>query len=277
MTACLSVRDLSVVAGAKPILHPISFTVSAGETVAVTGESGSGKSTLARALMGLLPDGFKTSGQIIFEGKDLTTFPERAFRDLRGRRIAMVFQEPMTALNPIRRIGKQIGDTLRLHGAVPSRNIAAHVQQLLDRVGLSRSGVSAQAYPHVLSGGQRQRVLLAMAIACKPALLIADEFTTALDSRTQAEMMDLVKELAVEHEMGVLMISHDLGVIRRQAQRVLVLQQGHLVESNETEQLFDAPRHPYTRALLSMSLHGTSHPPLTRIPVPTDVSKGVQR
>jgi len=277
MTACLSVRDLSVVAGAKPILHPISFTVSAGETVAVTGESGSGKSTLARALMGLLPDGFKTSGQIIFEGKDLTTLPESEFRDLRGRRIAMVFQEPMTALNPIRRIGKQISDTLRLHGAVPSRDIAPHVQQLLDRVGLSRAGVSAQAYPHALSGGQRQRVLLAMAIACKPALLIADEFTTALDSRTQAEMMDLVKELAVEHEMGVLMISHDLGVIRRQAQRVLVLQQGYLVESNETEQLFVAPRHPYTRALLSMSLHGTSHPPLTRIPVPTDVSKGVQR
>ncbi|GAC88202.1 ABC transporter dipeptide transport DppD [Gluconobacter thailandicus F149-1 = NBRC 100600] len=276
MTDLLSVRELSVLAGAKPILHPLSFTVSAGETVAVTGESGSGKSTLARALMRLLPDGFKTSGQIIFEGQDLAALPERDFRDLRGRRIAMVFQEPMTALNPIRRIGKQIGDTLKLHGALSSPDIATHVQQLLDRVGLSHAGVSAQSYPHALSGGQRQRVLLAMAIACKPALLIADEFTTALDSRTQAEVMDLVQELAVEHEMGILMISHDLGVIRRQAQRVLVLQQGHLVESNETEQLFDTPRHPYTRALLGMSLHGTNHPPLTRIPVPVDVSEGVQ-
>lgn len=276
MTVCLSVQNLSVLSGAKFILHPLSFTVSAGETVAVTGESGSGKSTLARALMGLLPDGFETSGQATFEGQNLTTLPERAFRDLRGRRIAMVFQEPMTALNPIRPIGKQIGDTLRLHGTVSSRDISAHVQQLVDRVGLSNAGVSAGAYPHALSGGQRQRVLLAMAIACKPALLIADEFTTALDSKTQAEMMDLVKGLAVDHGMAVLMISHDLGIIRRHAQRVLVLQQGCLVESNEAEQLFNAPRHPYTRALLSMSLHGTSHPPLTRIPVPSDATEGSQ-
>ncbi|MFT9449406.1 ATP-binding cassette domain-containing protein [Gluconobacter japonicus] len=276
MTVCLSVQKLSVLSGAKLILHPLSFTVSAGEAVAVTGESGSGKSTLARALMGLLPDGFEASGQVTFKGQNLTTLPERAFRDLRGRRIAMVFQEPMTALNPIRTIGKQIGDTLKLHGAVSSRDISAHVQQLLDRVGLSNAGVSAGAYPHALSGGQRQRVLLAMAIACKPALLIADEFTTALDSKTQAEMMDLVKGLAVDNGMAILMISHDLGIIRRHAQRVLVLQQGCLVENNETEQLFNAPRHPYTRALLSMSLHGTSHPPLTRIPVPSDATAGSQ-
>jgi len=276
MTTLLSVQDLAVLSGAKSILHPLSFTISPGETVAVTGESGSGKSTLAHALVGLLPDGFKTSGQIIFEGQDLAALSERTFRDLRGRRIAMVFQEPMTALNPIRRIGQQIGDTLRLHNAFSSRDIASHVQTLLDRVGLSSVGISAEAYPHALSGGQRQRVLLAMAIACKPALLIADEFTTALDSKTQADVMDLVKDLSVEHGMAVLMISHDLGIIRRHAQRVLVLQQGCLVESNETEQLFDWPQHPYTRSLLSMSLHGTGHPPLTHIPVPSDVAEGIQ-
>lgn len=275
MSRLLCVQNLSVRAGSTAILHPLSFTINAGETVAVTGESGSGKSTLARTLMGLLPDGFETSGQALFEDQNLISLPERQFRSLRGQKIAMVFQEPMTALNPIRRIGQQIGDTFRLHTAMTGREIKEAVHQLLDRVGLS-ARVSANDYPHTLSGGQRQRVLLAIAIACKPALLIADEFTTALDSQTQAEVMDLVQDLASENQMAILMISHDLGLIRYKARHVLVLQHGTLVESAKTETLFSAPQHPYTRALLSMSLHGVNHPPLTRLPVPENLASGVE-
>ncbi|MBS0994214.1 ABC transporter ATP-binding protein [Gluconobacter cerinus] len=276
MSRLLSVQNLSVRAGSTAILHPLSFTMNAGETIAVTGESGSGKSTLARTLMGLLPDGFETSGQALFEEQNLISLPEHQFRSLRGQKIAMVFQEPMTALNPIRRIGQQIGDTFRLHTAMTGREIKEAVHQLLDRVGLSRAGVSANDYPHTLSGGQRQRVLLAIAIACKPALLIADEFTTALDSQTQAEVMDLVQDLASENQMAILMISHDLGLIRHKASHVLVLQHGTLVESAKTETLFSAPQHPYTRALLSMSLHGVNHPLLTRLPVPENLASGVE-
>ncbi len=276
MSHLLSVQNLSVRAGSTAILHPLSFTMNAGETVAVTGESGSGKSTLARTLMGLLPDGFETSGQALFEDQNLISLPESQFRSLRGQKIAMVFQEPMTALNPIRRIGQQIGDTFRLHTAMTGREIKEAVHQLLDRVGLSRAGVSANDYPHTLSGGQRQRVLLAIAIACKPALLIADEFTTALDSQIQAEVMDLVQDLASENQMAILMISHDLGLIRHKASHVLVLQHGTLVESAKTETLFSAPQHSYTRALLSMSLHGVNHPPLTRLPVPENLASGVE-
>lgn len=276
MSSLLAVQDLAVQAGSTTLLHPMSFTINAGETVAVTGESGSGKSTLARGLMKLLPDSFSTSGKVLFDGRNVLDLQEYQMRNLRGRRVAMVFQEPMTALNPIRRIGEQIADTLRLHRAALKRDIPARVQQLLERVGLSAAGISARAYPHALSGGQRQRVLLAMAIACNPALLIADEFTTALDSRTQAEVMNLVKDLAAEHGMSVLMISHDLGVIRHHAQRVLVMQHGRLVEAAETEQLFNTPQHPYTRALLSMSLHGTHHLPLTRLPVPANTVGGLQ-
>ncbi|MBS1040239.1 ABC transporter ATP-binding protein [Gluconobacter cerinus] len=275
MTSLLSVQNLSVRAGSTAILHPLSFTINAGETVAITGESGSGKSTLARTLMGLLPDGFETSGQALFEDQNLISLPEHQFRSLRGQKIAMVFQEPMTALNPVRRIGQQIGDTFRLHTAMTGREIKEAVNQLLDRVGLS-ARVSANDYPHTLSGGQRQRVLLAIAIACKPALLIADEFTTALDSQTQAEVMDLVQDLASENQMAILMISHDLGLIRHKARHVLVLQHGTLVERAKTEILFSAPQHPYTRALLSMSLHGVNHPPLTRLPVPENLASGVE-
>ena len=271
MSTVLEVRDMAVQAGNAHILYPVSFSVEAGQTVAVTGESGSGKSTLARAIMGLLPKEFSLTGEIIFEKQDLKSLPENAMCRLRGNRIAMVFQEPMTALNPIRRIGHQIADTLRLHTQASRQDIKARTQVLLDRVGLTKAGVSPQAYPHMLSGGQRQRVLLAMAIACRPRLLIADEFTTALDARTQAEIMALVGELARENEMAVLLISHDLGLIRHYADNVLVMRHGKIVERGETGQIFMAPAHPYTQALLSVSLHGTHHEPLRPIPVPAAI------
>ena len=271
MSVVLEVRDLAVQAGNIDILHPMSFIVEAGQTVAVTGESGSGKSTLARAIMGLLPEEFSLTGEIIFENQNLKSLPENAMRLLRGNRIAMVFQEPMTALNPIRRIGNQIADTLRLHGQTSGHDIKARTQTLLDRVGLTKAGVSQKAYPHMLSGGQRQRVLLAMAIACRPSLLVADEFTTALDARTQAEIMVLVEELARENNMAVLLISHDLGLIRHYAKNTVIMRNGKIVESGDTEQIFTAPSHPYTQALLSVSLHGTRHEPLRPIPVPAAI------
>jgi len=271
MSTVLEIRDLAVQAGSANILYPVSFSVDAGQTVAVTGESGSGKSTLARAIMGLLPKEFSLTGEIIFEKQDLKSLPENAMCRLRGSQIAMVFQEPMTALNPIRRIGHQITDTLRLHTQASRQDIKASTQVLLDRVGLTKAGVSPKAYPHTLSGGQRQRVLLAMAIACRPSLLIADEFTTALDARTQAEVMGLVEELARENDMAVLLISHDLGLIRHYAQNVLIMRDGKIVESGGTEQIFSAPSHPYTQALLSVSLHGTHREPLRHIPVPAAI------
>lgn len=271
MSTALEVRDMAVQAGNANILFPISFTVEAGQTVAITGESGSGKSTLAKAIMGLLPKEFSLSGEIFFEGQDLKSMPENAMCRLRGNRIAMVFQEPMKALNPIRRIGDQIADTLRLHTKASRQDIKASTKILLDRVGLTKAGVSPQAYPHVLSGGQRQRVMLAMAIACRPKLLIADEFTTALDARTQAEIMALVRELALENDMAVLLISHDLGLIRHYAENVLIMRHGKIVARGETEQIFTAPSHPYVQALLSVSLHGTHHESLRPIPVPAAI------
>lgn len=273
MNTVLDVRNLAVQAGSTSILHPLSFTIQSGQIVAVTGESGSGKSTLAKAITGLLPDNFTLTGAILFEKQDLAPLPDNALRKLRGSHIGTVFQEPMTALNPIRNIGNQIADTLRLHGNTTRLDIKTRTHDLLERVGLSKSNVSPKAYPHTLSGGQRQRVLLAMAIACRPKLLIADEFTTALDARTQADIMALVQELTCENDMANLLISHDLGLIRRYAQHVLVMRDGKIVESGGVEQIFSHPSHPYTRALLSVSLHGTQRTPLSRIPVPAAIYK----
>ncbi|MBS1102952.1 ABC transporter ATP-binding protein [Gluconobacter sp. Dm-62] len=267
MMPLLHVHALSVQSLARPILHNLSFALEPGKILAVTGESGSGKSTLALSLMGLLPPDFQAQGSIRLENMELSTLSEPDWCKIRGKRLAMVFQEPMTALNPTRRIGAQIGDTFRLHTTLSHREIGAQTRILLEQVGLSKAGVNERAYPHQLSGGQRQRVLLAMALACQPALLIADEFTTALDARTQAAIMALVTRRCETHGMAVLMISHDLGLVRRHADHVLVMKDGTCVEQGPTASVFGAPRHPYTQALLAMSLHGTARIPLTPLPV----------
>ena len=266
MTPLLQVRDLSVHSPAQPILHTLSFTLEAGKILAVIGESGSGKSTLALSLMGLLPAGFQPHGEIRLNDENLLTLTEPQWCQIRGKTLGMVFQEPMSALNPTRRIGAQIADTLRLHTTLTRSEIRDQTLSLMEQVGLLKAGVSERAYPHQLSGGQRQRALLAMALACKPALLIADEFTTALDARTRADVMTLVNQHTQTHRMALLMISHDLGLVRHHADHVLVLKDGICVEQGPTVSIFDAPAHPYTQALLAMSLHGAAHTPLTRLP-----------
>lgn len=267
MSPLLHVRNLSVQSLGRPILHDVSFTLEPGQILAVTGESGSGKSTLALSLMGLLPPGFQAHGSIRFEETELLARSEQDWWRIRGKRLGMVFQEPMTALNPTRRIGTQIGDTFRLHTTLSRCEIDMQTRILMEQIGLSEAGVSERAYPHQLSGGQRQRVLLAMALACQPKLLIADEFTTALDARTQATMMALVTRRCETQGMAVLMISHDLGLVRRHADHVLVMKDGACVEQGTTASVFDAPHHPYTQALLAMSLHGAARTPLTPLPV----------
>ncbi|MBS1066443.1 ATP-binding cassette domain-containing protein [Gluconobacter kondonii] len=269
MTPLLQVRDLSVHSLARPILHSLSFTLEAGQILAVIGESGSGKSTLALSLMGLLPAGFQPHGEIRLNDENLLTLTEPQWCQIRGKTLGMVFQEPMSALNPTRRIGAQIADTLRLHTTLTRSEIRDQTLSLMEQVGLLKAGVNERAYPHQLSGGQRQRALLAMALACKPALLIADEFTTALDARTRADVMALVHHHTKTHRMAVLMISHDLGLVRHHADHVLVLKDGICVEQGPTASIFDAPAHPYTQALLAMSLHGAAHTPLTRLPAYT--------
>lgn len=272
MSALLRVDDLAVRlrpggrGAAGTVLDGVSFTLAAGETLAVVGESGCGKSMLALALMGLLPPGATASGAVRLDGADLLTLPEPALCALRGRRLAMVFQEPMTALNPVRPIGWQIAEGMRLHLRLGRAEAAARTRRLLDRVGLPPARVSPDAYPHTLSGGQRQRVLIAMALACDPALLIADEFSTALDMTTQARILELLGELAAERRMALLLITHDLGLAAQAAARVLVLYAGRVVESGATRPVFQAAAHPYTRGLLAATLHGRAVPPGQPLP-----------
>ncbi|MEN3166293.1 ABC transporter ATP-binding protein [Gluconobacter sp. OJB] len=269
MNPLLQVRDLSIHSPLQPILHALSFTLEPGKILAIIGESGSGKSTLALSLMGLLPSGFQPQGEVRLNDKNLLTLTEPQWCQIRGKTLGMVFQEPMSALNPTRRIDAQIGDTLRLHTALTRHEIRTQTHILMEQFGLLQFGMSERSYPYQLSGGQRQRALLAMALACRPDLLIADEFTTALDARTRADVMALVHQHTAMHRMAVLMISHDLGLVRHHADNVLVLKDGICVEQGPTASIFDAPAHPYTQALLAMSLHGAAHTPLTRLPVYT--------
>ena len=232
-------------------LRDVSFAIERGETLGLVGESGCGKSMTALALMGLLPEGARLDGSVRFEGRELVGASEGALRALRGNRIAMVFQEPMTALNPLHRIGAQIAEPLLLHQRLDASAARAEALRLLDRVRLPQAAERLDAYPHQLSGGQRQRVMIAMALACSPALLIADEPTTALDVTIQRQILDLIGELVREERMALLLISHDLGVIARNVQRTLVMYGGTVVESGPTLELFRRRAHPYTRALLA--------------------------
>ncbi len=256
MTELLRIQNLTVdlPAGAdRPhALHDLSLSVNAGEIVCVVGESGSGKSLTAGAILGLLPQGVRASGgQVLWEGQDLLQLSPAALRRLRGRRIGMIFQEPMTALNPLRTIGDQIGEVFRTHTRLAGAEIRRRTLELLDAVRLPDPAHALGAYPHELSGGQRQRAMIAMALALEPALLIADEPTTALDVTTQAQILHLIHDLQRRRGTAVLFITHDFGVVAQIADRVAVMQRGVLVESGSADDVLERPRHPYTRALIA--------------------------
>jgi peptide/nickel transport system ATP-binding protein len=249
----LDVADLRVTLatsrGPADALRDVSFTLQRGQTLGLIGESGCGKSITALALMGLLPDGARVAGSMRFDGTELTTLPEADWCRLRGNRLAMVFQEPMTALNPLHTIGTQIAESLRLHTGLTGAAARAEALRLLERVQLPQARERLDAHPHQLSGGQRQRVVIAIALACGPDLLIADEPTTALDVTLQREVLDLIDELVREDGMALLLISHDLGVMADRVQRLLVMYGGTVAESGPTAEVFARRWHPYTRGL----------------------------
>jgi peptide/nickel transport system ATP-binding protein len=233
-------------------VEDVSLSLDRGEILCIVGESGSGKSVSTGAIMGLLPRGLKAAGRIVFEGRDILGRGEAEMRELRGSRIGMIFQEPMTALNPLMRVGDQIAEVMQVHGRGRG---GERVQALLEAVGLPDPPQLARAYPHRLSGGQRQRVMIAMALALEPALLIADEPTTALDVTTQMQILRLIREIQQRQGMGVLFITHDFGVVAEIADRVVVMQHGKVVESGTAGEVLNAPRHPYTRALIAAVPH----------------------
>jgi peptide/nickel transport system ATP-binding protein len=251
----LAVQDLRVTLqtarGPADALREVSFSMARGDTVGLIGESGCGKSITALALMGLLPEGAQVSGSIRFEGRELSTLPEEQLCRVRGNRIGMVFQEPMTALNPLHTVGRQIGESLRLHKGLSGAAARAQALRLLERVQLPQAAQRLDAYPHQLSGGQRQRVVIAIALACGPELLVADEPTTALDVTIQREVLDLIRELVREDGMGLLLISHDLGVMADSVARLLVMYGGTVVESGPTAAVFGRLAHPYSRGLFA--------------------------
>ncbi|WP_386624774.1 ABC transporter ATP-binding protein [Sulfitobacter geojensis] len=243
------------------ILRDVTLSIDAGEIVAVTGESGSGKSMTALAVMGLLPKGTRTKGHILLGDQELTQLSEPDLCKMRGSDMGMVFQEPMTALNPVQTIGAQVAETIRIHDANISRADAeAQAAATLTRVGLPQDRFPLSRYPHELSGGQRQRVVIAMAIALRPRLLIADEPTTALDVTTQAQILDLLKSLAREDGMGLLMITHDLAVVADMADRIIVMRNGQIVEQGATQSLLRDMQHPYTKMLFAASNHQVDLP-----------------
>jgi peptide/nickel transport system ATP-binding protein len=237
--------------GPAPALRNVNFSLARGETLGLIGESGCGKSLTALALMGLLPASAMVEGSVKLNGRELVGLTDHELCELRGNRIAMIFQEPMTALNPLHTIGAQIGESLRLHRGMARAAARAEALRLLERVKLPNASQRLDAYPHQLSGGQRQRVTIAIALACGPELLIADEPTTALDVTIQAEILALIDELVRDSGMALLMISHDLGVMARMVSRMLVMYAGSVVESGPTDAVFAQLAHPYTRGLFA--------------------------
>jgi peptide/nickel transport system ATP-binding protein len=250
----------------------ISFAVEAGETVAIVGESGCGKSVTANSILRLVPQPpGRIAGAIRFEGRDLLKLSERAMREVRGNDISMVFQEPMTSLNPVLTIGRQIAEPLRLHQGLPRKQVEERVVEMLGLVGIAEPRRRAREYPHQLSGGMRQRVMIAMALACHPKLLIADEPTTALDVTIQAQILGLMADLKSRVGAAIILITHDLGVVAEIAKRVMVMYAGRKVEEAPVAELFRSPRHPYTQGLLNAvpklgSSLGARGPKLAEIP-----------
>ena len=234
-------------------VNNVSFDVAAGETVAIVGESGSGKSVTALSILRLIPDppGHIESGEILFDGKDLLKMSDAEIRAVRGDRIAMIFQEPMSSLNPSLTVGMQVGEPINLHRKLPWSQALEKARELLGMVRMSDTASRVSAYPHQFSGGMRQRAMIAMALACEPQLIIADEPTTALDVTVQAQILDLLKDLADRTGSALVLITHDLGVVARYADRVVVMYAGRVVESAPAAQLYARPRHPYTQGLMA--------------------------
>jgi peptide/nickel transport system ATP-binding protein len=252
MSELLRIEGLTVTPAAdaqRQLVNNVSFALASGKTTCVVGESGSGKSLTALSVMGLLPPALRRqSGHILFQGNDLTTYSPAQMREVRGKRIGMIFQEPMTSLNPVLNIGYQIGEPLSVHLGLSGKALKTKVAALLEQVGIPAE--RASSYPDELSGGQRQRVMIAMSIACEPVMLIADEPTTALDVTVQAQILALLAELKQRMNMGMLFITHDFGVVADIADDVVVMFRGEVVESGPVGEVLGNPQHPYTRALL---------------------------
>ncbi|WP_114963442.1 ABC transporter ATP-binding protein [Tritonibacter mobilis] len=264
----LDISNLSLSIGALPILRDVTLSIAAGEILAVTGESGSGKSMTAFSVMRLLPQAAKIQGAIYLEDEDLCALSEDEMCQRRGRDIGMVFQEPMTALNPVMTIGAQVMETILLHTDTSAADAQAEAARVLTRVGLPPERFPMDRYPHELSGGQRQRVVIAMAIALRPKLLIADEPTTALDVTTQAQILDLLRDLVREYGMGLMIITHDLAVVADLADRIVVMRKGEVVERGPTLSVLTHQRHPYTRMLFEASAHKVALPAAPEAPAP---------
>ena len=256
-TPVLQVRDLSTrfrtERGSVLAVDRVSFEVAAGETLAIVGESGSGKSVTALSILRLIPDppGRIESGEVLFEGKDLLLLDDAGIRDVRGNKIAMIFQEPMSSLNPVLSVGMQVAEPLVEHHGSAWTQALELARELIARVRIPDAASRLGSYPHQYSGGMRQRVMIAMALACKPALIIADEPTTALDVTVQAQILDLLKELTRETRSALILITHDLGVVARYADRVAVMYAGRIVETAPARALYAQPLHPYTRGLMA--------------------------
>jgi len=268
----LAVENLNVrFSGPRGTHHAVkdlSFHLERGRTLAVVGESGSGKSSAALALLRLTAPGAAINGHILFEGEDLLELPLDAMRRRHGRDVSMIFQEPMTSLNPVHSVGAQIGEVLRRHEGLSAAATRNRTLDLMELVGIPEPGRRIGSYPHQLSGGQRQRVMIAMAVACRPRLLVADEPTTALDVATQEQILDLLDGLRRELSMALLLVTHDLGVVKDRADRVLVMHDGAKLEEGGTAALFERPQHPYTRCLLAASLHAGDTPHCTERRLP---------
>ena len=264
----VDVKNLTVAFGegdeASTVVKNVSFNITKGETVALVGESGSGKTVSALSILRLLPNSAShPTGEIWFEGKDLLKADEAEMRAIRGDRISIIFQEPMTTLNPLHTIEKQVGEIIKLHQGLSNEETRRRVIELLTKVGIRNPGNRLDSFPHQLSGGQRQRVMIAIALANEPDLLIADEPTTALDVTIQAQILELLKTLQKEMGMAMLLITHDLGIVRRMAERVYVMRDGEVVESGGAQQVFETPKHPYTKHLIEAEPKGA--PPETNL------------
>jgi peptide/nickel transport system ATP-binding protein len=251
------------------LVHQLDFELRAGETLAIVGESGCGKSLTALSLMGLLPSGIKRArGRVLFQGEDLCTWPEPRYRDLRGHRMSMIFQEPMTSLNPVLTIGEQLKEVLQRHLKLNAGDALAQARDLLAMVQIADPGARLRSYAHQLSGGQRQRVMIAMALACPTQLLIADEPTTALDVTVQSDILALLSEQKRQRQLAMLLVTHDFGVVAQVADRVLVMYAGQKIEEGPARQVLTDPRHPYTQRLLRArpSARQDRHQRLAEIP-----------
>jgi peptide/nickel transport system ATP-binding protein len=281
VAALLEVRDLSIWfqndSGEIPVVHELSFSIAEGEVIGVVGESGSGKSVTALAILGLLGNAARVEGSIKFAGEELLGLGPNAIRRFRGQKIAMIFQEPMTALNPVMRIGEQIAEALRTHHPeLSEQEIRRQVLESMNAVALAEPEARYRDYPHQFSGGQRQRILIAMAIISRPQLLIADEPTTALDVTVQAQILDLLRDLRKRYRLAMIFISHDLAVVQDIADRVLVMRRGYLLEAGSREQIFLQTAHPYTRSLLGAvpTLQTDRLRPLATVPGLLDAPSG---